>query len=147
MSKQQPRLKPTEAFRIVCWKGCVFAEERFEKLSPKYYCPTCLLPEKDLPKGCPDCQLTRLFNSVFKQGAKEEIDLRGGLPDGWTLDRLIQIHGVVSQTFAENNEEINPAWDESFVELVRILKQERAQQKYINDYNQYQRLKAQAAKK
>ena len=141
MSNQPRPLKPIEAFRIVAWKACVYAEERW-KLGPIYYCPTCDLSVKDLSAGCPKCPLTELFLNCYKRAAITEIESRGGLPVGFTVDQLISTHGIVSRIFAENGEQISKEWDEPFVQLVRIVQQERAQQSYIRDWNSYQQMKS-----
>ncbi len=134
MSNPLPRLKPIEAFRIVCWKACVFAEARW-KLGPKYYCPTCDLAQKDLANGCPTCPLTRLFDKEYKQAAITEIEQRGGMPEGYAIDKLLETHSRVSQVLGENQDKISPSWEVPFVELVRIVLQERNQQSYIRDWN------------
>ncbi len=140
MNNPPASLRPLEAFRIVAWKACVFAEERW-LLGPQYYCPTCELPEKDLQAGCPKCPLTALYNSAFKNAALEEIERRGRMPANVTIEQLISIHSTVSQILAENGDQISRDWEKSFVELVRIIRQERDQQRYINDWNAYQEMK------
>lgn len=130
-----------DSFRIVCWKACTFSEERW-KLGPKYYCPTCTLKEKDLEEGCPKCPLTDLFMNCLKRPAKEEIVLRGGLKDGLTIDKLLTDYWTVSLILGDNRDRISKRWDVAFVSLVRIVLQERAQQKYANDWNQWKEMQA-----
>lgn len=136
LSQTTNKIHPLLAFRIVAWKACYFADERW-KLGPKYHCPTCDLKEKDLANGCPKCPLTDLLNSAFKGEAKDEITHRGGMPDGYSLDDLIKIYVVVSQILSENEDKINPQWSVTFTEFAKIIMQERAQMKYAYDWNQW----------
>lgn len=128
-------------FRVVAWKAAVFAEERW-KLGPKYHCPLCTLPEKDLPKGCPECPLTSLFIDVYKDAALYEIKERGGLADGVTLDALMNDYAKVARVLADNRSRINPKWDMGFVELARIVLQEQNHQIYVSRWNTWKKMKA-----
>lgn len=150
MTRQPSHLKPTEApdraplrplecFRIVAWKACVYAEQRW-KLGPLYYCPTCELPEKDLKENCPKCPLTELFLSAFKKGAIREINKRGGLPEGLTIEKLISDYSTVSQVLADNGNEIDKQWPVAFTALVRVLIQERDQHRYDQDWHDWKKL-------
>jgi hypothetical protein len=142
MSSQLLPLKPIEAFRIVAWKACVYAEHRW-RLGPMYYCPTCELPEKDLkaqPIACPKCPLTDLFNRSYKEAARREIDRRGGMSEGYTLEGLMVAHATVAGILADNGDRISPDWPVAFTELARIVLQERAQQKYSRDWDDWKRM-------
>lgn len=119
--------------------ACVFLEERW-KLGPRYYCPTCELPDKDLNSGCPKCPLTQLYQKTFKTAAIEEIERRGGLADGTTVDRLMNDYWSIAVILSDNDDRINEKWDVAFVALARIVLQERAQQKFINDWNDWRKI-------
>jgi len=143
MMEEPPPLNYLGCFRIVAWKACVYGELRFE-LGPKYYCATCLLPEKDLqaqPVACPLCPLTHLYQDVFKDGAADEIEIRGGLPPGHSIEQLISDYMVVAGVLSDHRDRIQADWDVAFVELARIVLQERAQQKFINSWNLWVKMK------
>jgi hypothetical protein len=150
MNEQPCHLKPIEApdksplpalecFRIIAWKACVYAEARW-KLGPLYYCPTCELPEKDLKENCPKCPLTELYQSSFKKGAIREIERRGGLPEGLTIDKLISDFSTVSQLLGDNNGAIDKEWPVDFTALVRIVMQERDQHRFDIDWHDWKRM-------
>lgn len=135
-------LSYTTAFRIVAWKACCFADRRWE-LGPGYYCPTCVLPEKDIANDCPRCPLTELFESVYRAEAEKEIKLRGTLPEGLTLNALMETYAIVSESLSDNNDKISPAWDVHFARLARIVLEERNQQRYTNQWNDWRKQKDQ----
>ena len=128
------------AFRIVAWKACVFADRRWE-LGPGYYCPTCLLPEKDVPNGCPRCPLAEAYESVFKAEAIKEIEARGGFPLNVTIDGLMEKHAAITLVLSDNRNRISGQWPVGFAHLARIIIEERAQQKFTRDWNDWQRAK------
>jgi hypothetical protein len=123
----------------------VFQEERW-KLGPKYDCQLCDLSEKDLAKGCPKCPLTHLFNDAYKEAARDEIEYRGGMPEGYTLEGLMALHSTVSGILGDNDDKIDPDWTVSFTELARIILERRAHHKFGNDWNDWRRMMATAKK-
>jgi hypothetical protein len=134
-----------EAFRIWAWQSCYLSEDRFYKLGPLYYCPTCILPQKDLAKGCPTCPLSELVIK-YKAAAAFEIKERGGFAEGVTLDKVIDIYATVSSILADNDNKINQAWELPFAALARIILEERNQYQFEANYKERQRIKSITAK-
>ena len=119
-------------------------------LGPGYYCQTCdYNPDndkyRDKANGCPKCPLTEKFDHVCVQNASREIE-KNGFPDGFDIYRLNEVHAVVSNILHENKDRIDPHWSITFGELCRIIQQERAQMKFVQDFETYRKMK-EAAKK
>lgn len=120
-----------QALRIVTW-GALQLQKRRTELGPHFHCPTCLRPEKNLPKGCPKCELTEAVNFTRADIVKEAA-LRWGRPGGtwpftrWPLERVFEIHNYVANLLAENDDAASPEWFEDVVALSRVIQSEQAQ--------------------
>lgn len=86
------------------------------------------------------------FNFISIKSASDLILEQGGFPQNWTIDSLNSVHSVVSRILQENDDKIDARWSVTFAELCRIIHQERAQTKFEQDFEAYQKMKA-AAKK
>jgi hypothetical protein len=137
------------AFRVVAWKNAAFSVQRFY-LGPGYYCQTCdYNPDndkvRDKANGCPKCPLTEKFDAICIRNASKAIEQKG-MPSGWNIYSLNNLHAVVSGVLHENKDRIDPRWSITFGELCRIIQQERAQMKFVQDFETYKKMKAQAKK-
>lgn len=126
------------AFRIVAWQA-LYHGERVRKLGPQYHCATCILPKKDLRRGCPECELTQTFE-YFKKRCVLEADKRYGSQkriigideavwpfDDVALVDVLDAYSTVRRLLDDNDEKISRKWDFVVATLARIVQQERNQ--------------------
>lgn len=122
------------SFRIVAWQMVYFQADRAENLHPgKFDCNRCFRPEKDKPKGCPLCELPQKLD-YYKAEMREQIHKAGGIPKGWTFDRLMDLYGNVADILARNRGHLSKAWDRRTARLAQILLDERQQMRAIDDF-------------
>lgn len=135
-------------FRLVAWK---FQEhsKRAGKLGPEYFCPRCVLPQKDFsaqPYSCPKCRLTDSYVVMIEgvhsregfpttKGVLDEVYLRytqkkKHWPFEWSLAYVLTVFYKVLKRLADNNYLINEEWDETTAELCRIINSERNQAQF-----------------
>lgn len=133
------------AFRVVAWKAAVYSEERWH-LGPKYYCPLCVLSIKDIANGCPECPLTELYKTSYKEAAADEIDRRGGLPAGVTLEALMEKQADVARLLAESRDRIGLNWDAQIAEYAQIIQEERRHLEYSAKWSHVQEMKRQRSR-
>lgn len=105
------------------------------KLDPSYDgCPTsCTRPERDQRRGCPDCEVTRLYEECLEdlRAAMADAAEEKGLPRWyrwpWTLQKILQDVGAVGAMDARvNGEGYDGGWTVPQRRLVSILREERA---------------------
>jgi hypothetical protein len=134
------------AFRIVAWQA-PYHDERRRKLGPKFHCATCILPQKDLPRGCPECDLTVQFE-YFKQRIVLEADKRYGCRkhilgideaawpfDDVALTDVLEAFSVVRRLLDDNGEKIDKGWDFVIATLARVVLQERARYEFGQSFD------------
>lgn len=83
-----------------------------------------------------------LYSSIRIQQTAEEIEVHPGFPEGWNVDSLNNLHSTVSNILHENKNKIDDNWSITFAELCRIIQQERAQAKFEDNFEHYQKMKA-----
>lgn len=97
---------------------------------------------RDVENGCPKCPLTELYKGVFEGGAKKLLEKYKRVPDGWDVEGVINLHGIVSRILGENKDRIDARWSMTFAQLCRIVQQERAQMKFVEDWNHMQKIRS-----
>jgi hypothetical protein len=132
------------AFRIVAWQA-LYHGERVRKLGPRYHCATCVLPEKDLRRGCPGCELTTTFE-YFKRRCIFEAYKRYGTtkrlievdeavwPFEMPLMDVLEAYSSVRRLLDDNDEKISRKWDFVVATLARVILQERSQFQFGQSY-------------
>lgn len=109
------------------------------KLGPGYRCVMCDRTEKDLPRGCPTCSLGSLY-AIYQEGIEDEIKrFREGFPAGWSKDRLMHLHGDVSDLLASNRNRISRKWSIAVIAFAEIILQERKQIEYKQSWETWRK--------
>lgn len=124
-----------QALRIVAW-GSIQLQKKRIRLGPLFHCPTCLRPEKNLPKGCPKCELTEKVNETRRR-IIEEAAIRwgkygGGWPfPNWPIDKVFEIHNYVALMLGENEDRVSDDWFEDVAAMSYIIRSEQAQDRAV----------------
>jgi hypothetical protein len=128
-----------QAIRVVAW-GAIYLSKRVDKLNelrPKFHCPSCLLPEKDLARGCPRCELTEAVDAIRERMIERAARLWGKpggpwpFPD-WPLERVQTVYHYVAGLLAESEDKISGDWFEDVAALARVILDERQHEKELN---------------
>lgn len=110
-------------------------------------CPLdCDAPLSEREKGCPDCEVTILFNGFKSQCLQvladdeaeraRRFELEGRTRSHWQFDELLADLNRVAATEALVGEEgVAPYWTVTTYRLVQILRSERAKARRIDDWN------------
>jgi hypothetical protein len=121
-----------------------FQKQRSETLHPEFFnCRRCDRQEKDLRNNCPTCELS-VMEKDYLEGAKQQILKRvGGFPKGWTLERLMFLHGEISDLLAMGKNKISKRWNVRVIRLTEILQSERQHFRAVSDFQHMERIKNQ----
>ncbi len=52
-----------------------------------------------------------------------------------SLDEALATHALVSKALSEVGDKLDPNWDETFAAMARVVLEERAQARAVDDYN------------
>jgi len=115
------------------------------ELGPAFYCPLCERPEKDLPRGCPQCQLTEVQNILYAVTV-EEVLRRNRFQERFqrwgsvSLQQIERLHSLVSKLMTND-----VVWRGSsllLAKLADIVQGERTQAERVKIFNAEAELRA-----
>ena len=92
------------------------------------------MPQKDLPRGCPDCALTEAYEN-FRADCEAQIERRFGVSAQYSTESLIAYLRGVRSALASSRGKIVGSWSVKLGELAKILKSEQDRARYIDDWN------------
>lgn len=113
-----------------------FAKDAWE-LGPGFRCVLCVRDEKDLPGGCPKCELAQLYN-IYREQIESEMARRGWhFTRELSLDKLLHLHQLVADLLNGNRDRVLKKWSVKLITLVNIVISERSQCKYAVSWQQW----------
>lgn len=138
----------------MAWQS-IYHHRRLNKLSPDYLdCPAdCDAPKAQRDQGCPDCEVTKLFEYFRKecrrlleedeQQRARDLELKGHVKSEWQFPDLYNDLVRTSATEAMAGEDgVLPYWTIRMYQCVMILRSERSKARRVDDYARDQALDA-----